>query len=345
MDNDPGRHWAMLVPHVPGDVLAAQAAMVEAAGLGGIAAPEFYGNPLVTLSHCAANTTRVELLSAITLASVHNPFSLAMSAIDLDRLSGGRFILGVGPSVREMVEGFHGLPGHRRPLARLREAIEVIRLVVARGHTGELDRFRGEFYEHDWTTFQGNPLPPLRPAIPIWIAAARMGLVRLAGTVADGLTSHSLWSVDWALREGLPTLTEALKKSGRERSHFHWQAAFFVAVNPDRRQALHDAKPTIAFYAGVDSYEPYFEAHGFGAEARACQEAVRRHDVAGAGADAVSDEMAETFVIAGPADECRKRLEPVWEAADSFMLVPPFQALPPEQVMAYNLSLADAFYS
>ena len=115
--------------------------------------------------------------------------------------------------------------------------------------------------------------------------------------------------------------------------------------NADRRQALHDAKPTIAFYAGVDSYEPYFEAHGFGAEARACQEAVRRHDVAGAGADAVSDEMAETFVIAGPADECRKRLERVWEVADSFMLVPPFQALPPEQVMAYNLSLADAFYS
>ena len=72
---------------------------------------------------------------------------------------------------------------------------------------------------------------------------------------------------------------------------------------------------------------------------------MRRHDVAGAGADAVSDEMAETFVIAGPADECRKRLEPGWEVADSFMLVPPFQALPPEHVMAYYLSLADAFYS
>jgi alkanesulfonate monooxygenase SsuD/methylene tetrahydromethanopterin reductase-like flavin-dependent oxidoreductase (luciferase family) len=190
---------------------------------------------------------------------VHNPFSLAMSAIDLDRLSGGRFVLRVEPSLPEMVEGFHGLPGSARPVARLREAIEVIRLVVANGHTGELSRFRGEFYEHDWTTFQGNPLPPLRPSIPIWIAAARMGLVRLAGRVADGLTSHSLWSVDWAIREGLPTLTDALKESG--------------------------------------------------------------------------------------ADECRKRLEPVWELADSFMLVPPFQALLPEQVMAYNLSLAEAFYS
>jgi alkanesulfonate monooxygenase SsuD/methylene tetrahydromethanopterin reductase-like flavin-dependent oxidoreductase (luciferase family) len=345
MRNDPGRHWTMLMPHVPGEVLTAQAAMMESVGLRGIGAPEFYGNPMVTLSHCAATTTRLQLLSAITLASVHNPFSLAMSAIDLDRLSGGRFVLGVGPSLPEMVEGFHGLPGSGRPVARLREAIEVIRLVVAKGHSGDLGTFRGEFYEHDWTTFQGNPLPPLRPGIPIWIAAVRMGLVRLAGEVADGLTSHALWSVRWALDQGLPTFTRALKHAGRQRTDFHWQAAFFVAVNPDRKQALHDAKPTVAFYAGVDSYEPYFDAHGFGAQARACQEAVRRHDVAGAGAAAVTDEMADTFVIAGTADECRKRLESVWEAADSFMLVPPFQALSPEQVMGYGIALADAFWA
>ncbi len=345
MRNDPGRHWTMLVPHVPGEVLAAQARMTESAGLMGIGAPEFYGNPMVTLSHCAATTSRLQLLSAITIAAVHNPFSLAMSALDLDRLSGGRFVLGVGPSLPEMVQGFHGLPGSGRPVARLREAIEVIRLVIAKGHTGDLGRFRGEFYEHDWTAFQGNPQPPLRPEIPIWIAAARMGLVRLAGEVAEGLTSHALWSVPWALERGLPALQDALRRSGRDRSGFHWQAAFFVAVNPDRKQALHDAKATIAFYAGVDSYEPYFDAHGFGAEARACQEAVRHHDVAGAGAAAVTDEMAGTFVIAGSADECRKRLEPLWEAADSFMLVPPFQALAPEQVMGYTLALAEAFWA
>ena len=345
MKNDPSRHWTMLVPHVPGEVLAAQARMMESAGLGGIGAPEFYGNPLVTLSHCAATTTRLQLLSAITIASVHNPFSLAMSAIDLDRLSGGRFVLGVGPSLPEMVEGFHGLGGYGRPVARLREAIEVIRLVIAKGHTGDLGRFEGEFYEHDWTTFQGNPQPPLRPEIPIWIAAARMGLVRLAGEVADGLTSHALWSVGWALDRGLPTLQEALDRAGRRRSDFHWQAAFFVAVNPDRKEAIRDAKATIAFYAGAASYEPYFAAHGFGSEARACQAAVERHDVGGAAAAAVPDEMVETFVITGTADECRRQLAPVWDAADSFMLVPPFEGLAPEKVMAYGIALAEAFYA
>ena len=100
----------MLSPFVPGELLTAQAQQAEAAGLAGIAAPEFYGNPLVPLSHCGAVTSRVKLLSGVTLPLVHNPFTLAMSAMDIDRLSGGRFVLGIGPSAREMVEGFTASP-------------------------------------------------------------------------------------------------------------------------------------------------------------------------------------------------------------------------------------------
>jgi alkanesulfonate monooxygenase SsuD/methylene tetrahydromethanopterin reductase-like flavin-dependent oxidoreductase (luciferase family) len=344
MRNDPGRQWAMLSPFVPGPLLTAQAQQAESAGLAGVAAPEFYGNPLVPLSHCGAVTTRVRLLSAITLPLVHNPFTVAMSAMDIDRLSDGRFILGLGPSAREMVEGFHGVPGYDRPLARLREAIEVIRLLIARSHTGKLERFDGEFHHHDWTRFQGNHLPPLRTQIPIWIAATQLGLVRLAGEVADGLTSHPIWSADWALRHGEPALTEALKAAGRDRDAFHWQAGFFVAVTDDVGQAIHDAKATVALYAGVEQYEPFFAAHGFRAEARACQAAVAEHDFAGAGAAAVTDEMAGTFVVAGSPDECRRRVEPLWEVADSFLLVPPFLEVPLDRLMNYTFALADTFY-
>ena len=344
MRNDPGRHWTMLSPFMPGPLLTAQAQQAESAGLGGVAAPEFYGNPLVPLSHCSAVTTRVKLLSAVTLPLVHNPFTLAMSAMDIDRLSDGRFILGIGPSAREMVEGFHGVPGYDRPLARLREAIEVIRLLIAKSHTGELERFDGRFHHHDWTIFQGNHMPPLRTEIPIWIAATKLGLVRLAAEVAEGLMSHPIWSVDWALREGERTLTQTLKASGRERADFHWQAGFFVAVTDDAKQAIQDAKPTVAFYAGVELYEPFFAAHGFQDEARACQAAMAQQDFAGAGAAAVTDEMAATFVIAGSPDECRRRLEPMWDAADSFLLVPPFLEVPLDRVMNYSFALADTFY-
>jgi len=335
----------MLSPFVPGEFLTAQAQQAEAAGLAGVAAPEFYGNPLVTLSHCGAVTSRVKLLSAISLALVHNPFTVAMSAMDLDRLSGGRFVLGLGPSAREMVQGFHGVAGYDRPLARLREAMDVIRLVIAKGHTGELGRFDGEFHHHDWSRFQGNHMPPLRTEIPIWIAAAQMGLVRLAGEVADGLTTHAMWSVDWALREGQPTLAAALQRAGRDRAAFHWQAGFFVAVTSDPKQAIEDAKATIALYAGVQQYEPFFAAHGFGAEAKACQAAVEHQDYAGAGAAAVTDDMAATFVIAGSVDECRRRLEPMWDVADSFLLVPPFLEVPLDRLISYTFALADAFYA
>jgi alkanesulfonate monooxygenase SsuD/methylene tetrahydromethanopterin reductase-like flavin-dependent oxidoreductase (luciferase family) len=287
----------------------------------------------------------VKLLSAITLPLVHNPFTLAMSAMDIDRLSGGRFILGVGPSARLMVEGFHGIAGYDRPLARLREAIHVIRLLIAQSHTGELTGFEGEFYRHDWTKYQGNHLPPLRAEIPIWIAANQMGLVRLAGEMADGLTSHPIWSVDWALRRGQSTLAEALENAGRDRRAFHWQAGFFVAVGSDAKQAIQDAKATVAFYAGVDQFEPFFAAHGFRDQARACQAAVQKQDFAGAGAAAVTDEMAATFVIAGTPDECRRRLEPIWDLADSFLLVPPFMEVPLDRLMNYTFALADTFYA
>ena len=334
----------MLSPLVPGEFLTAQAQQAEAAGLAGICAPEFYGNPLVPLAHCGAVTSRVQLMSAITIASVHNPFTLAMSAMDIDRLSGGRFVLGVGPSVRAMVEGFHGLSGYGRPLARLREAIGIIRMLVATSHTGELDRYDGEYYSFDWTTFQGNPMPPLRTEIPIYIAANQMGPVRLAGEIADGLTTHPIWPVEWALGQGLPTLTEAAAKAGRSRADIHWQAGFFVAVTDNRRQTIDDVKATIAFYAGAEQYEPLFEAHGFGAEARACQAAVARHDFAGAGAAAVSDEMAETFVTIGTPEECRRRLEPVWPQADSFLLVPPFLEVPLDRLILSTFKLAETFY-
>jgi len=158
-------------------------------------------------------------------------------------------------------------------------------------------------------------------------------------------SSHPIWSVDWALRTGQSTLAETLVLAGRDRAAFHWQAGFFVAVTSEATQAIEDAKPTIALYAGVRQYEPFFAAHGFGAEAKACQVAVEHHDYAGAGAAAVTDEMAATFVIAGSADECRRRLEPMWAVADSFLLVPPFLEVPLDRLINYTFALADTFYS
>ena len=94
-----------------------------------------------------------------------------------------------------------------------------------------------------------------------------------------------------------------------------------MAVNPDRAEARNDARATVAFYAGMRQYEPMFAAMGFGEQARACCEAFERKDMTG-WVGAVSDEMAETFVVLGTADDCRRRVAEVWDLADSFCLVP-----------------------
>ena len=111
-------------------------------------------------------------------------------------------------------------------------------------------------------------------------------------------------------------LKRGLDRGGKQRGDVEFNAWFWVAVNNDRKQAIEDARATVAFYGGAEQYEEYFAAHGFREEARKLQEGVRRGDYIGV-KHLVPDEMAETFVVCGTADEVRKKLEPVWDVADS----------------------------
>jgi probable F420-dependent oxidoreductase len=344
MKNDVGRQWAFLTPAVPGDVLSSQAQQVESLGMAGIFVPEIYSSPFMGLGFIAAVTQKITLANGIQNAFVSSPFEIAMTAIDLDRLSGGRLILGLGTSIRAWVEGFYGMPGYGKPVAHMREAIEVIRLVIKHSHTGELDRFDGNYFKHDWSTFTGAFAPPLRDEIPVWLAANQPRLTQLAGEVCDGFIDHPVHGTKWMLSEGRDALHEGLARAGRNRADIHWNAWLWAAVNDDRDEALEDARATVAFYAGMSQYEPMFGRMGFGKEAQACSSALERKDIPG-WVGAVTDEMAETFVVLGSADECRKQLSEVWDVADSFCLVPPIAALPPEKIAFYSGGIAETFYS
>lgn len=344
MQNDIRRQWAFLTPLVPGDVLSQQAKQIEELGMAGIFVPEIYSSPFMGLGFCAAVTERVQLASGITNAFASSPFEIAMTAMDLDRVSDGRLVLGLGTSIKAWVEGFYGMPNYGKPLEHIRETIEVIRLVIAKSHTGELDHFKGKYHNHDWSTFMGAFAPPLREKIPIWLAANQKGLTRLAGEVCEGFIDHPIHGTRWILTRGEDTLKEGLQKAGRDRKDIHWNAWLWVAVNNDRAEALNDARATVAFYAGMKQYEPMFSAMGFEKEARVCSDALERKDMT-AWVGAVTDEMAETFVILGSADECRKRLEDVWDIADSFCLVPPIGGLSPERIAFYLGGIAETFYA
>jgi alkanesulfonate monooxygenase SsuD/methylene tetrahydromethanopterin reductase-like flavin-dependent oxidoreductase (luciferase family) len=265
-----------------------------------------------------------------------------MAAMDLDRLSNGRFILGLGTSVRAWSEGIFGAPSDR-PVARLREVIELIRLVIATSHTGELTRFDGEFHRHDFSQMQVIA-PPLRTEIPIWVAGNRQRTIRLAAEVAEGVMAHPIWSVEWALGQGANALAEGLARGGRTRRDVHFQIGQWVSIDADRRQAIEHARGTVAFYAGVEAYEPFFTAHGYREQARRCQEGVKRGDYLST-AHHVPDEMVERFVLCGPPDRVRERFSPLWELADSFWLVPPLFGIPPQRTAALGAAIAETFYA
>src|SRR5439155_21739923 len=112
------KYWGTIFP-LPAAMLVAQAQQLEAAGLEGLFAPQVYGPPFIPLATAAGATSRVRLATGIALAFARSPFETAVAAMDLDRISGGRFTLGLGTSVRSWSEGFFGME-YGKPLDHLR---------------------------------------------------------------------------------------------------------------------------------------------------------------------------------------------------------------------------------
>jgi len=333
------RYWK-LVPPVPAPQLAALARQAEDQGLFGLAAAQVWGPPWIPLAAAATVTERVQLCSAIAIAAARSPFETAMAAIDLDRVSQGRFILGLGSSVGAITRGYFGAPEHK-PMAHLRETVSAVRHIIRGAHRG-LAPFEGRWYRADFEELQPTA-PPLREEIPIWIAGLRGPAIRLGAEVADGVMGHPIWSVDWALERVQADLAAGLSKAGRRREDVHVNLGLVVAVNPDPAEALEDARLTVAFYGGVQQYESFFEAHGFGGEARRLQEAMQKRESFQAG-HLVPDEMARTFVQCGRPDEVRKQVERIWEVADSLWLASPIWGLTQEKIAFYEETQARTFY-
>lgn len=334
------RYWGVVAP-VPADMLAQIVKQQEAIGLEGTFAAQVYGPPFIPLAATAAVTTRLLLASGIAMAFVRSPFETAMAALDLDRLSGGRFILGLGSGIRAWSEGFFGMP-YGKPVEHLREAVEVIRLLLTKSHTGELQGYHGKYYHLDFSVLQ-DVEPPIRPHLPIWIAALRGRLVQLGAEIADGVIGHPIWSIKWATTTMPDQLKAGLARGGKQRADVHVNDWFWVTPNTDTRQSIEDARACVAFYAGMEQNEEYFAAHGFRAECKRLQEGVKRRDYRSV-AHLVPDDMARTFVVTGTPDEVRQQLEPVWEFADSLCLIPPMLSLDPAQVEQYETTIAETFY-
>jgi probable F420-dependent oxidoreductase len=334
------KYWGFVRP-MPASILVALAKQAEERGMQGLFAPQVYGPPFLPLATAAAATERIQLATGIAIASARSPFETAMAALDLDHISGGRFILGLGASVLSWSRGVFGAPEHK-PLAHLRETVAAVRHIVSGAHKG-LEPFEGDYFRADFREFQPTE-PPVREEIPIWIAALRAPLVRLAAEIGDGVIGHPMWSIEWAVDRMGPEIEKALARSGRRREEIEINLWPWAAPNPNEREAIEDARATMAFYGGVQQYESFFEAHGFLDVARRLQAGVKRGDYQSV-AHLVPDEMVRAFVAVGEPEKVRERIERAWSVADSLCIVPPAYGLPPEKLLYYMGGIDAIFHS
>ncbi|GAC1641298.1 MAG: LLM class F420-dependent oxidoreductase [Mycobacterium sp.] len=237
----------------------------ESAGYSGLWSAESAHDPLFPLVAAAQSTSTLELGTAITVAFARNPMSLAYSAHDLQVLTGGRFMLGLGSQVRPHIQRRFDMPWSK-PAARMREFIEAMRAIWSAWSTGEKLDFQGEFYSHTlMPTFFSPGACPWGPP-KVYLAAVGEHMTEVAGAVCDGLMPHP-FTTDRYLRERtLPTAERGLRSSARflDELSISFQG-LVVSGRTEEEMAVADrrVREQIAFYGSTPAYHQVLELHGW----------------------------------------------------------------------------------
>ena len=306
-----------------------RAKQLEDRGYEGIIGNQVYGPPWASLAVAAASTTSLELETGIAMAFVRSPFETACAAIELDRISNGRFTLGLGTAPQTWTEDFFGqefLP----PISRIREVIEILRLVFdsASENAESIPDYHGEHYQLSFAGLHPNFGPEVRQ-IPIWVAALRERLCELAGECAAGFIGHSIWSKWWLTERALPAIRRGATGAGRDPDDLNVQLWLTASIDSDPTASARRARGNVAFYASIPSYRSYFEAHGFGSVFDTLVEARRSVPLTQC-IDLVPLDAARTFAICGTADEVGQEIEEIAGYATSVCVKPPMWGVDPE---------------
>ena len=302
----------------------------DAVGYDSFWMPEAWERDAFTLlAELAAKTERIHLGTGIVNVFSRSPALLAMSAATLDELSGGRFRLGLGTSGKRVIEDFHGLK-FDKPLTRLREAIQIIRLLLA----GERADFDGQCFQ--LSRFKLG-FKPLRADLPIYVAALAPKSLRQLGELANGwLPVH--WPRE-QLGEGIAHIRAGAEAANRNSSHIEIAPMLNVVVSHDPARARDRARLAIAYYVGGmgDFYHDSLARRGFAVEAdsvRAAWQAGRRKEAT----RAVTDEMVDRIAICGSLDLCRAGLDELPASGATLPII----ALPAEGDTAEKIRILES---
>ncbi len=289
-------------PTVDGAASAAVAA--ERDGYDGWFAVETQIDPFLACVVAAERTEKIEIGTGIAVAFARNPMTVALQANDVQALSGGRFVLGLGSQIKPHITRRYSMEWSK-PAARMREFILAIRAIWEAWETGgELD-FQGDFYTHTLMApfFDPGPNPHGNPKL--MLAAVGPLMTEAAGEVADGVLIHGFCTERYLREATLPALERGFSKAGRRREGFEITAPAFVVAD-DTEEGIAEGGSSsgsqIGFYGSTPAYRPVLDLHGWGELQDELKAMTKRGEWDKLG-EMVSDEVLETFAIIGTPEE------------------------------------------
>jgi probable F420-dependent oxidoreductase len=248
------------------DDAGADARELEREGYDGAWSAETGHDPLLIVAGAATTTSTLELGTGIVVAFARSPMITATMANDVQLLSRGRLLLGLGSQIKPHIEKRYSMPWSH-PAPRMREYVLAMHAIWDCWNEGTPLNFRGEFYRHTLMSPFFNPGPNPYGAPKVYLAAVGELMTEVAGEVADGLLVHP-FSTERYLREvTVPALERGLAKSGRALADFPISFSGLIAAG-DNDEALEDARrrvrAQIAFYGSTPAYRGVLELHGWG---------------------------------------------------------------------------------
>ena len=298
----------------------------EDLGFAGLWTSETKHDAFLPLVIAANGTRRMQLGTSVAIAFSRSPMETAQTAWDLQDLSGGRFILGLGTQVKAHVIRRFSMPWGR-PAARLREYILALHAIWESFQTEGPLTFEGEFYRHTLISPFFNPGPIEQPEIPVFIAGVNTRLARLAGELCDGFHVHPFHSPEYVRRTVKPAITEGASQAGRAPDQVELATSVFVVAAEKEQEASKQretVRSQLSFYASTPTYCTVLETHGW-------QEVGERLGVLAREKRwpempaLINDEMLHAFAVEAAPDEVGPALEERYEGLiDRVALYLPF---------------------
>lgn len=304
---DPG----LRAPDTPLDIrqVGEMAKTVEDCGYNAVMTEETKDDPFTVMALAANATTTLGVGTAVTIAFPRSPTVMALSAWTLQKLSGGRFTLGLGPQVRAHIQRRYGMEPH--PAGPwMRDYVKAVRAVWDTWQNGTPLNYEGEFYKLDLMVplFDAGPLE--NPDIPIHVAAVNPVMCKVAGEVTDGIRPHPVCTPSYIRDVMLPEVRKGAEKTGRSLENFKVSMKPLVAAAPNEEELqpkIRDARARIAFYASTPAYIGAFKHMGLEDLANEAKLLSRAQNWE-ALPELISDEILDQFAVIGTYDIVGKKL-------------------------------------